>query len=131
MRNSTTNNGYTKVQNIFIDGIFPTLSPAAQLILLKIIRQTVGWQGKRILGDKISYSQFRKATGYSDNTAISKGLKQLMERELIVVEGKGTETRKFRVNWETIDKIMEEDYKLNLGKKVQLEEKVSMDSNIG
>jgi len=100
MRKSIDKAGFTQIPHIVMDVILPNLSPAAQLVFLRIIRQTIGWQKPF---DQISYSQFQWMTGYKDRSAISRALKELKEKNLIICMGEGTAKRGYGVNWETID----------------------------
>lgn len=95
MYTSLDKRGYTQVDHTTFDLILPTLSPSAQLVFLRIYRQTVGWK-KPI--DKISLSQFRKMTGYKDNKTIISGIDELEERNLIIVVREDTKTNSYSLD---------------------------------
>jgi hypothetical protein len=65
----------TQVPNIFFK-LIPTLKLSEAIIILIIIRQTLGWYNprtkKRKVNDWISYRQFRKKTGLSIKTISTK-----------------------------------------------------------
>ena len=67
------NSGFTAVPNIILDSCSRLLSPNEFLILMLIVRKTVGWH-KSI--DTISLTQFMKCTNLSRNTCI-KAIKKL------------------------------------------------------
>lgn len=69
------NSSFTAVPNIILDSCSRFLSPAEFMILMLIIRKTVGWH-KSI--DTISLTQFMKCTNLSRNTCI-KVLKKLIK----------------------------------------------------
>lgn len=66
--------------------LIPQLKPSSVIILLIIIRQTLGWYDpktkKRKVRDWISYKQFNEKTGLSIKT-ISQSINTLIERKLI------------------------------------------------
>ena len=66
--------------------LIPQLKPSSVVILLIIIRQTLGWYDpktkKRKVRDWISYKQFNKKTGLSIKT-ISQSINILIERKYI------------------------------------------------
>ena len=66
--------------------LIPQLKPSSVIILLIIIRQTLGWYDqktkKRKVRDWISYKQFNKKTDLSIKT-ISQSINILIERKLI------------------------------------------------
>lgn len=76
----------TQVPNIYIDKYIPQLKPTEAIILLIIIRQTLGWYDpktkKRKVRDWISYRQFKTKTGLSIKT-ISKGINHLVQQNII------------------------------------------------
>ena len=69
------NSGFTAVPNIILDSCTKLFTPAEFMILMVIIRKTIGWH-KSV--DTISLSQFMKYTSLSRNTCI-KVLKKLTE----------------------------------------------------
>ncbi len=103
MRESDDKSGFTQVDNVTLDLILPTLSPAAQLVFLRIFRQTVGWWDKQAgapkTSDKISLSQFRKYTGYKENKTIIEAIGELKKRKLVKVKGTGTKIREYSVDF--------------------------------
>ena len=99
MQTSNNKTGFTMVDHITFDCVLPTLSAAAQLVLLRIYRQTVGWKKE---WDRISLSQFRKLTGYKDKGAIVRAISELEGRNLISVERKGTKTNNYSLHWDGI-----------------------------
>lgn len=75
--------------------LFPKLKPSSVLVLLIIIRQTVGWYNpktkRRKVRDWISYKQFNKKTGLSIKT-ISQAIRELIHHNLIkATDYKGNE----------------------------------------
>jgi len=99
MQESQNKSGFTQVDHITFDCVLPTLSPSAQLVLLRIYRQTVGWKKE---WDRISLSQFRKFTGYKDNGVVVEAITELEMRRLINVERKGTKTNNYSIHWDSI-----------------------------
>lgn len=69
------NSGFTAVPNLILDSCTKLFTPAEFMILMVIIRKTIGWH-KSV--DTISLSQFMKYTNLSRNTCI-KVLKKLTE----------------------------------------------------
>ena len=81
----------TSVPNYLFDSLLPHLSIAEVKVLMIIIRQTIGWKDEkskngRKCRDWISSSQLQNKTGCS-RRAISTGLKNLVQKGLIVVSG--------------------------------------------
>lgn len=66
--------------------LFPELKPSTVIVLLIIIRQTLGWYDpktkKRKVRDWISYKQFKKKTGLSVKT-ISQSIQFLINKKYI------------------------------------------------
>ena len=121
MRNSEKKYGFTKVDHLTFDVILPTLSPIAQLVLLRVYRQTVGW-GKMF--DKISLSQFRKCTGVKWNQTIRSAIQELAEAEcegkkLLVVVGESTEIPDYGLPYY----MLEPDKEIALKKKERAQER--------
>jgi len=81
----------TQVANAVFDTYMPRLKPSEVLVLLTIIRQTIGWYNhktkKRKYQDWISNKQFQKKTGLSNKT-ISKALHTLIALKLIEATNK-------------------------------------------
>lgn len=81
----------TQILNVVFDTYLATLKPSEVLVLLVIIRQTVGWYDakthSRKKRDWISYGQFAKKTGLSTRT-ISKAVHVLVTSGLIEVTDK-------------------------------------------
>ena len=102
---------HTQTPNEFIDNHMKGLSGAAAKIFLAICRKTIGWHKA---SDAISYSQLSKATGLQTE-AISKGLKELKEANLIGVYPRGPgKTPYYDINFaeevETTSSEIEEDH---------------------
>lgn len=78
----------TQVPNILFDELIPILKPSEIIVLLIIIRQTIGWYNsktkKRKERDWISYRQFQKKTNLSKKT-ISSAIKTLVRCNAIRV----------------------------------------------
>ncbi|MEM7106505.1 MAG: replication protein [Bacteroidota bacterium] len=83
--------GTTPVPNTFFDTFLRDLKSSEVMILLIIIRQTLGWidknTGKRKKRDWISNTQFQKKTGLSPRT-ISNSICSLCNKGLIVPTNK-------------------------------------------
>jgi len=81
----------TQVANIVFDTYLPLLKPSEVLVLLIIIRQTIGWYNhktkKRKYRDWITNKQFQKKTGLS-NKAVSNAIHSLVTANLIEVTDK-------------------------------------------
>lgn len=81
----------TQVPNFVLDKWLKTLTRSEILILLIIIRQTIGWfdsyTGKRKEMDRITQSQFVLKTGLTSRM-VSKSLNSLLEKKLISVYDK-------------------------------------------
>ncbi len=76
----------TQVPNAIFDVYIKRLKPSEVLVLLVIVRQTLGWldlQGKRKTRDWISQKQFVIKTGLSART-ISRSIDSLIEKRLIL-----------------------------------------------
>lgn len=69
---------YTPVPNSVLDAL-PTLSPAANLIVLVVCRHTLGW---RKAEDRISLQQFMAATGLCKR-AVQYALKEALAKSVI------------------------------------------------
>jgi uncharacterized protein YjhX (UPF0386 family) len=96
-------NGYTKISNVVLDLILPTLSPAAQLVYLSIYRQTLGWRKgrnnpERKTKDTISQTQLMNRTGYKQRESITAAVKELLEKELINVSGEPYRSKTYTIN---------------------------------
>jgi len=72
--------GYTQLPNIFVP-LMPYLSDGEFKILYYIARQTIGFHKEK---DRISFSQFQKATGVTRDT-VGRTLINLKAKKLIVV----------------------------------------------
>lgn len=81
----------TQVPNFVLDKWLKILNRSEILILLIIVRQTIGWfnsyTGKRKEMDRISQSQFVLKTGLTARM-VSKSLNSLLEKKLIAVYDK-------------------------------------------
>jgi len=76
----------TQVPNAIFDVYIKRLKPSEVLVLLVVVRQTLGWldlQGKRKIRDWISQKQFVTKTGLSART-ISRSIDSLIEKRLIL-----------------------------------------------
>lgn len=76
----------TQVPNSIFDVYLKRLKPSEVLVLLIVIRQTLGWldsKGKRKIRDWISQKQFVSKTGLSART-ISRSIDGLIEKKLIL-----------------------------------------------
>jgi len=93
MSNSNYTSNYTKVYNCFYK-LIPCLKESELKIMLIINRQTDGW-GKK--SDRISYSQFQKATGLS-RRAVGVAIQSLKENRFITVRD-----YRYSINWERIE----------------------------
>lgn len=81
MANIQLKHGYTKIANEILESLVNTPLLGAELrVLLHIIRKTYGYNKKQ---DRISFTQFEKATGISRQT-INKTLKNLIAKGMIV-----------------------------------------------
>lgn len=81
----------TQVPNFVLDKWLISLNRSEILLLLIIIRQTIGWfnsyTGKRKEMDRITQSQFVLKTGLTSRM-VSKSLNSLLEKQLIAVYDK-------------------------------------------
>ena len=80
---------YTNVHNFCFDVCMPCLSNAGWRILCVAIRKTLGWSDDstpsgRKDWDRISYSQFREASGLRSDASVSKGIKETIEAGYII-----------------------------------------------
>jgi len=81
MANPQTENGFTKIANEVLEQLVNTPLLGAEFqVLLFIIRKTYGYNKKQ---DRISFTQFEKATGISRQT-INKTIKNLVTKGMIV-----------------------------------------------
>lgn len=75
----------TQVPNDILDEHLPHLKPSEVLVLLIIVRQTLGWvnkNGKRKVRDWISQRQFIRKTGLSART-ISRSIDRLIAKGMV------------------------------------------------
>lgn len=100
MRKSGNKNGFTKVDHVTFDLILPMLSTAAQSVLLRIYRQTLGWHKQT---DRISLRQFKSGCNIKRHETISSALDELLGLKLITAVGKGTQVKEFGIKFETLD----------------------------
>lgn len=81
MANPQKENGYTPIANEILEKLVNTSLLGAEFqVLLFIIRKTYGYHKKQ---DRISFTQFEKATGLSRQT-INKTIKNLISKGMIV-----------------------------------------------
>lgn len=81
MANPQAENGFTKIANEILERLVNTPLLGAEFqVLLFIIRKTYGYNKKQ---DRISFTQFEKATGISRQT-INKTIKNLVAKGMIV-----------------------------------------------
>lgn len=99
MRQSSNKKGFTQIDHVSLDFVLPTLSPAAQLVYLRIYRQTQGWHQET---DTISHSQFCEKTGYKKRGTIIAAIKELREKSLIIVTGENTRIKEYSINWDIL-----------------------------
>jgi len=99
VKQSDNKRGFTQVGNYIFDVILPSLSLSEQAILLRVVRQTVGWSQPT---DKIKLSEFRQMTGIKDDKTVRAALDKLVERQLITVTGKPQTTREYGMNYDTL-----------------------------
>ena len=77
-------NGYTAIANEILEQIVKLrIPPSEKDLMLCVIRKTYGYQKKE---DRISLTQFEKATGLSRVTVV-KSLKNLLTRKILVKRG--------------------------------------------
>lgn len=100
MRDSLKKNGFTAVDHITFDFILPTLSPPAQLVLLRIYRQTIGWNNPF---DSLSLSQICKKTGFKSKNTIVAALRELIDKNLIIISGEERKIQTYGINWKTVE----------------------------
>jgi DNA-binding transcriptional ArsR family regulator len=88
---------HTKIPNLLLDSLLPTLTEAELKIILVIIRQTIGWidkyTGSRKTRDRITQSQFVIKTGLS-RRIISRTLKLLSDKEYVQITDTNSNTLK-------------------------------------
>ena len=102
-----TSSNYTKTYNCFYK-LIPCLKESELKIMLVISRQTDGW-GKE--SDRISYSQFQKATGLS-KPSVWAAIQSLKENRFIVVKN-----YRYSINWKYIE-LLEDPYSFGLPDKI-------------
>lgn len=78
---------YTQIPNDFIDKYMCEISKEAALIFIAICRKTIGWHKDT---DIISQSQLLKITPIKSVNGLKKAIKELLDKDLIVVEQSGT-----------------------------------------
>ena len=105
MRESLNKAGHTAVDHVVFDLVLGVLSTPAQAVFLRIYRQTVGWHKPF---DEIANSQFRKYTGIKSQTTVRSAISELDKLNLIIILGEGTQKRSYGINWDTIEKYMDE-----------------------
>ncbi len=105
MRKSGSRNGYTQVDHVTFDVVLPTLSTGAQVVFLRIYRQTVGWKKPF---DNISFSQLREKTGIKQDKTIRRAVAELEGRDLIIVIGERTQMKTYGINWDEMSKYADQ-----------------------
>lgn len=97
---------HTQIPNQYLDGYMRVTSCTANKIFLVICRNTIGWHKE---SDSISVSQIIKKTGIKSETTVRKGLKELIDLDLIV------STKEFYVNseGEKIEEMWLNKYSIN------------------
>jgi phage replication O-like protein O len=86
--------GFTKFPNMILDRYMKVLTGAEYKLLSIIVRKTVGYQ-KTV--DRISISQFMDISGLS-NKGVTKGIKGLVEKGLVIKHGDSTKMNAFTVS---------------------------------
>jgi len=104
MRRSLNKSGFTGIDHITFDVILPLLSVTAQIIFLRIYRQTVGWNKPT---DKIANSHFQKCCNIKNHETVKIAIDELLEMDLITAVGKNTQIKEFGIKWQTIDSYRE------------------------
>lgn len=92
---------YTQVPNELFDEWMLKLTPAEFKIIMKICRNTFGWQKEK---DQISISQINKYTGLS-RVSICSGIKKLEEYDLIECHRSNNKTTCYRVRVDATSKL--------------------------
>jgi len=87
---------YTQIPNEILDKWMCELNGSELKILLKICRNTLGWNKKK---DKISITQLEKSTGLSRPQIIS-ATKKLIEHDLIICISNGQKIKEFEIKIE-------------------------------
>lgn len=79
---------FTTIGNSFLDNILPMVSPVAGVLLMLVYRQTKGWQRTKVAlsYDAISLGLSRVRSTRISRQAISKGIKELKELGILIVE---------------------------------------------
>lgn len=85
---------FTPVPNQLIDSIFNRIKPIDAVILLIIIRLTLGWRKD---SDNISYSKFMKYSGITSQSTISNSLVRLEEQNLIIITKRPRVTSSYKL----------------------------------
>ena len=126
MAENNGNYGYTKVLNVIFDNILPSLTPAAQLVYLRIYRRTLGWRKEygsteRKRKDKITHTQLAKDTGYKRHEPIVAAIGSLVENKLIHEEGEPHKVKTYSIDLSTLWELQECDKPFQEWKKEILE----------
>ena len=75
--------GYTRVSNYIIETYSNKISPNAFLLLINMIRYTIGYNRKSI---KLSYTHIKEITSIKSTNSIKKAISELIDNNLIIYE---------------------------------------------
>jgi phage replication O-like protein O len=103
---------YTQIPNCLFN-LLPYLTAAELKIILHIIRKTIGFHKET---DRISYSQFQKATGVH-REGIGNAIISLKAKQLIDV----TDNYEYSINWEVVRLTNQPDF-AEIGDKFRIAE---------
>ena len=82
---------WTKIPNLVLDRLLPTLKDTELRILLVLLRQTVGWNrpDSTVI---LSYRRLKETTG-RESEAISNALNSLSKKGLIHIQGRRSDRK--------------------------------------
>ena len=108
--------GNLKTSRMLIDRIMPTLPSSAQLILLRIYRQTIGYKNSSKseedkVWDTIAHGQFQEWCHIKSRNTVKTCIALLRDLELIQVEEKGdNQPDSYMIYLDEFDKYDDPDY---------------------
>lgn len=99
------NLNHTQISNYFIDECMRDVSESATKVFVALSRKTIGWHKET---DSVSVSQIMSITGLS-NRVVIKAVRELEEKELVVVDRFSGRSNTFTLNYTSDEKSQVKD----------------------
>ncbi len=119
---------FTMMPNVFLDTIMATLGAIDSVVLITIIRLTIGWQKKSAA---ISYTVFMNRTRINSRSTISAAIKRLENRGFIKVTRINNHTSKYEFCCKEFDEPNEIKSSRDLSQPITLEKNENTGSDKG